>query len=421
MAFLNRAQSASLSWRLRHRISDIRLRYGLSLSARAELRREKRPEGWMDKPADSVLAEGLAWIGRAQDHSSSADGGVACHYCLVKGWGTSYPETTGYIVPTLIREGTRRNNESLLRRARRMLDWLVRIQLHSGTFQAGPVGVAPIVPVTFNTGQILIGLAAGVSAFGESYQDAMVAAADWLVETQDSDGCWRKYPTPYAMPGEKSYETHVSWGLFEAARLEPARGYAEAAIRNIDWALSHCGSNGWFANCCLTDPQAPLTHTIGYVLRGVIEAFLFTGDRKFLEQACKTAEGALQALRPDGFLPGRLNDRWQGTVTWSCLTGTAQLAICWLLLYGETGDSRFYQAAQIANRYVRGTVRLEGPLETRGAVKGSFPISGGYERFQYPNWACKFLIDAIRLEETVSGGNRKPAAALGASAASSSD
>ena len=48
------------------------------------------------------------------------------------------------------------------------------------------------------------------------------------------------------------------------------------------------------------------------------------------------------------------------------------------LLYVETGDSRFYQAAQIANRYVRGTVRLEGPPETRGAVKGSFPISGGY-------------------------------------------
>jgi hypothetical protein len=211
-----------------------------------------------------------------------------------------------------------------------MLDWLVSIQLHSGTFQAGPVGVVPIVPVTFNTGQILIGLAAGVSAFGESYHDAMVAAADWLVETQDSDGCWRKYPTPYAMPGEKTYETHVSWGLFEAARLEPTRGYAEAAIRNIDWALTHCGSNGWFANCCLTDPQAPLTHTIGYVLRGVIEAFLFTGDRRFLEQACKTAEGALQALRSDGFLPGRLNDRWQGTVSWSCLTGTAQLAICWL-------------------------------------------------------------------------------------------
>jgi hypothetical protein len=99
------------------------------------------------------------------------------------------------------------------------------------------------------------------------------------------------------------------------------------------------------------------------------------------------------------------------------LTGTAQFAICWLLLCVETGNSPFYQIARIANRYVRGTVRLEGPPETRGVVKGSFPIAGSYGRFQYPNWACKFLIDDIRLKGTVSGG-RKPAAALGASAAS---
>jgi len=50
---------------------------------------------------------------------------------------------------------------------------------------------------------------------------------------------------------------------------------------------------------------------------------------------------------------------------------------------------------------VRRSVRLDGPPETRGAVKGSFPVSGGYVRFQYPNWACKFFIDAISLERTL--------------------
>jgi hypothetical protein len=51
-------------------------------------------------------------------------------------------------------------------------------------------------------------------------------------------------------------------------------------------------------------------------------------------------------------------------------------------------------------------------------VKGSFPVSGGYAPFQYPNWACKFLIDAIRLEKTVSEEMREPAAALSARAGS---
>ena len=413
-----RSQSASLRQRLRRRASALCSRYGLSYSARAELSREQSPEAWQDNPAERVLDEGLAWIGRAQDQSLSADGGVARHYCLVNGWGTSYPETTGYIVPTLIREGAVNGDDRKLERARKMLDWLVSIQLPCGAFQGGPIGAAPLVPVTFNTGQILLGLAAGVAEFGPAYRKAMVAAADWLTQTQDRDGCWRRYPTPYAMPGEKSYETHVAWGLFEAARLAPNRGYAEAAMRNVHWALSQQSGNGWFANCCLTDSQVPLTHTIGYVLRGLVEAYLFTGDRNLLQKACRTAEGVLSALRPDGFLPGRLSSRWEGAVSWCCLTGTAQIAICWLLLYAETGDLRFHRAAVAGNRYVRNTVRLEGPPETRGAVKGSLPVSGGYAPFQYPNWACKFLIDAIRLEKTVGEEMREPAASLSARAGS---
>ena len=386
---------------LTSRIRDARIRYGISAAARAEMRREQRISSHTDCPIDRTITESLAWIGRAQDNSTSADGGVARHYCLVTGWGGSYPETTGYIVPTLIREWQAGRDAELLERARRMLDWLVEIQMPSGAFRGGVTSDGPAIPVTFNTGQILIGLAAGVSHFGPVYRNAMIGAADWLVQTQDDDGCWRKHATPYAQPGEKTYETHVAWGLFEAARLASGRGYAEAANKNLAWALSHKGDNGWFHHCCLTDPVNPLTHTIGYALRGLIEGYLFTRDGEILEMANQTAEGVLLALRPDGFLPGRLDSQWRGTVPWSCLTGTAQMAACWLLLYRETGNPRLREAAFAANRYLRGTVRLDGPLETRGAVKGSFPVSGNYLKFQYPNWACKFFIDALSLEKAV--------------------
>ncbi len=365
------------------------------------MKREQQPEARQDIPIDVAISEALAWIARAQDHSLSADGGVARHYCLVSGWGMSYPETTGYIVPTIIREGRKRGDVSLLDRARRMLDWLVSIQMPNGAFRGGAMGDSPVVPVAFNTGQILLGLAAGVSEFGVDYRPAMLAAADWLVRTQDNDGCWRKHPSPFAAPGEKTYETHAAWGLFEAARLESSYGYAEAAMRNLHWALSHQNSAGWFANCCLTDPLNPLTHTIGYLLRGLIAGYEFTGDGKILKQARETGEGALTALQPDGFLPGRLDCRWRGTVSWSCLTGSSQIAACWLLLYRATGDLRFRTAGLAANRYVRSTLRLDGPSETRGAVKGSFPVSGDYLKFQYPNWACKFFIDSNSLERTV--------------------
>jgi hypothetical protein len=385
--------------RVRRRIWDLGFHSVISSAARLEMKREVRTEARRDISIDVAVNEAVAWLERAQDNSLSADGGVARHYGLFSGWSASYPETTGYIVPTLISEARLRGNDVLLNRTRKMLDWLVRIQMPCGAFQGSTVDNPLVIPVTFNTGQILLGLAAGTKEFGLTYRKAMLSAADWLLETQDPDGCWRKHPTPFAIPGEKTYETHVAWGLFEAARLEGGNGYGEAAMRNVYWALSQQNEAGWFENCCLTDPGNPLTHTIGYALRGLVEAYRFSGDQKILQAAVKTAEGVLGALRPDGFLPGRLNRRWQSTLNWSCLTGTEQIAACWLLLYRHTHDQRFHDAALAANRYVRETLNLSGSPEVRGAVKGSFPVSGEYERFQYPSWASKFLIDANRLEQ----------------------
>ena len=342
-------QILGLAQRAKSKLLELRIRHGISSAARAEAKREQRAESRQDVPVDLAIREGLAWLGRAQDQSRSADGGVARHYCLVTGWGDSYPETTGYIIPTLIREARISGDSSLLDRAQKMLDWLVSIQMPSGAFQGGTIGESPVVPVTFNTGQTLIGLAAGVNEFGAAYRNAMVNAADWLVGTQDPDGCWRKYSTPFAAPGEKAYEAHVSWGLLEAARLEPGRGYAEAAMRNMHWALSHQNSGGWFSNCCLSDPVNPLTHTLGYVLRGLIAGYEFSGDAKILHEVCLTAQGALGALRSDGFLPGRIDSQWRGTVSWACLTGTVQMAACWLSLYRATGDVRFRNAGLLAN------------------------------------------------------------------------
>jgi len=317
------------------------------------------------------------------------------------GWAASYPETTGYIVPTILAQARLRNDDLLRDRARRMLDWLVSIQLPGGGFQGGMVNQAPVVPVTFNTGQILMGLAAGAKEFGAPYRGPMIAAGDWLVQTQDPDGCWRRYPTPFAGPGEKSYETHVSWGLIEAERVEPDRGYVEAALRNVRWALTHQRANGWFDRCCLSDPTQPLTHTVGYVLRGLLEVERFVDDASLLAAALRTADGILSAIRADGALPGKLDSEWRGTVTWSCLTGNVQIAHALLLLYEKTGDRRYRDAAYGLNAAVRRTLRMDDPIEMRGAVKGSFPIDGDYGTFECINWGTKFAIDSYTAEHRI--------------------
>lgn len=374
--------------------------------AKAEWRRDRRGLNTEDPGIDCTVAEAVRWLGRAQDNSMSQDGGVARDYNLLKGcWNVSYPETTGYIVPTLLDYACRTGLAGPRDRARRMLDWLVSIQMRDGSFQAGLINQNPIVPAVFNTGQILIGLAAGVQEFGdERYHTSMCRAADWLVSVQDRDGCWRKYPSPFAKPGERTYDTHVAWGLFEAARIETDRSYGEAGMMNVRWALSYQRDNGWFDACCLTDSTQPLTHTIGYALRGLLEAYRYSQDITLLEAGRRTANGLMAAQGVDGFLPGRLDASWRGTVPWTCLTGNVQIAACWFLLDGWTGDRRYGSAASAANHYVRRTIVLDGPAEIRGAVKGCFPADGGYGMYKYLNWACKFFIDAQLMEQNYPAG-----------------
>lgn len=371
----------------------------LTEAAIAERESDLRGLSELDPGNDAVLNEAVAWLGRAQDNSASNDGGVARDYSLIEGWNSSYPETTGYIIPTLINFSRITGDQTALKRAQRMLDWLISIQFEDGGFQGSVIGAEPVIPVTFNTGQILLGLASGTEEFGDRYRGPMKRAADWLVATQDDDGCWRRHRSPFTEPTDKAYETHVSWGLFEAARVEPESRYADAALANIRWALGLQNENGWFRECCLSEPEHPLTHTIGYVLRGVIEAYRFTGNKEFLDASMRTADSLVGAQAADGSLPGRLDENWEGTVDWTCLTGNAQIAACWLLLFAETGNTQYLEAAKAANRFVRRTIRLDGPDESRGAVKGSFPVSGGYCTYEYPNWATKFLIDSLLLEQ----------------------
>jgi len=185
-----------------------------------------------------VIAEGLSWLGIAQDNSTTRDGGAARHFSIKSGWSSSYPETTGYIVATLLDGRFDPEPAISIERAIRMLDWLTSIQFDDGGFQGGMVDQQPRVPVTFNTGQILIGLSAGAT-IDPAYERAMVRAADWLVATQDSDGCWRKFATPFAKKDEKKPTKRTFLSAFFAAHARnPHRGYQSAGLKQVDWALT---------------------------------------------------------------------------------------------------------------------------------------------------------------------------------------
>jgi hypothetical protein len=89
--------------------------------ARSANRRDHRLGLGSDPGIDTTVAASLRWLARAQDCSASRDGGVSRHYSLLTGWATSYPETTGYIVPTML-DNAPEFGIDLRVRGKRMLD-----------------------------------------------------------------------------------------------------------------------------------------------------------------------------------------------------------------------------------------------------------------------------------------------------------
>ncbi len=176
--------------------------------------------------------------------------------------------------------------------------------------------------------------------------------------------------------------------------------YLDAAVRNVQWALTQMHPNGWLENNDLEDNERPLTHTIAYATRGILEVGSIAGNSAFVDAAARMARAVAQSPAPRwglartaGFRPGSAASRW------TCVTGNAQMAIIWQRLAAETGEHSWKAAAESANRFNLSIQDLTASDEAvRGGMPGSYPRSGGYMKNRYPNWAAKFFMDALMLQ-----------------------
>ena len=349
--------------------------------------------------ARTGLQSAAEWLMRAQD--ASGGGGVSSHYDVAKHqWAGAYPETTGYIIPTFFRYAEFSGNSEYRERAVRMAAWESDIQLPDGGVRAGTMDATQVVPTIFNTGQVLFGwLTAWQQTQDVRFRDSAMRAADWLVAAQDPDGAWRRFASPFAAHTVNTYNTRVAFALAKASLVLQEPRYLDAAVRNVEWALTQAHPNGWLENNDLEDNERPLTHTIAYATRGILEVGLLAGNTSFVDVAARMAHAVAQSQRRDGALPGRLDAHWQSASRWTCVTGNAQMAIIWQRLASETGNQSGSTAAERAvqfNLSIQDMTNAEAGI--RGAMPGSHPRSGGYMKNRYPNWAAKFFMDALMLQ-----------------------
>jgi hypothetical protein len=361
------------------------------------------------------ITAGLEWLKHAQDQTY--DGGVSAWYSLVTGWRPSYIETTGYIISTFLDAYEYTGENEFLKRAITMGDFLLAMQHPLGGFRTHvPEQQLESEPTVFNTGQDLIGLT-DLVMFGAKHPNVLSAkkrqlyltsalkAAEFLCEIQEPDGSWYHYTygnTTHA------YHTRVAWGLLKVWEVSRVGRYKKAAVKNLGWAAKLQTTSGWFDNAHLPppNPHVPYTHTIAYSIEGFLWSGLLLKRQDWIEIAMRAARPLAEYFLKHNFLPGTFADNWVSNDRYSCLTGDAQLALVWSSLYQQTNEQLFRRAASEMIEYLKTQQNIDGSSDDiRGALAGSSPLYGdifrnqGYCRLAYPNWAVKFFVDALLLEE----------------------
>jgi hypothetical protein len=368
-----------------------------------EARRDLHASDRIAYDDEKHIRETGEWLCRAQDFSG--DDGVSRGYIAAKtnahgriGWQPSYPETTGYIIPTMFELSRYLKNPSYAARAIRMADWECTIQMESGAVMGSVVTASP-TPAIFNTGQVILGwIAAYQESRNERYLDAAVRAGDFLLAVQETNGSWVKGNSRYALNRATTYNSRVAWALIMLGHAAGREAYVSAGRRNIEHAIGKQLENGWFRENCLNDPDNPLLHTIVYATRGILESGIALSEPSYVNAAIRTLDRLVGCQRPDGGLPGRFRTDWSSDESWDCLTGDAQAAIAWLRAHAVTGREQYQKAARAAIDFIKRSQNLVHPSPgIRGGVKGSFPFDGPYGQYEMLNWAAKFFCDALMM------------------------
>jgi hypothetical protein len=370
---------------------------------------------YVEQHTHSDMEKSLHHAARWLIHSikSGATHGSGTYYWNT-GWTSGYPETTGYIIDTLVRysKDTKAPWSSEAKEASSMaLHWLLSIQHEDGGWPGGYVHQNR-PSVVFNTGQILRGMFNYYShcANEEERQKILSSvrkAIHWIWNQLDEEG---KFSRNDFMGAIRVYGTYVVAPILQWVEVFPneKEAWEKHARVHLDWVLSQQSDSSWFANCdnTLHKNHKPIIHTLAYTIDGMWDCGVYLNDEKYKASALKAATVLRDLFLEKGILKGRYDQHWKGSEAF-IPTGGAQLAIVWhKMACAHEGD--LFAMARSRMNLLLSVIATRGAresIDTAGAITGSFPLWGRYEPFALPNWATKYLADSL-MNELNEGNDR---------------
>lgn len=315
-------------------------------------------------------------------------GGYAHSFHLAYGWQPAYPETTGYIIPSLLEADRVLQDARIAPSVRSALAWLEDLQAPEGFYCD-----LHNRPQVFDTGQILIGF----NYIAEHHPDlhpvaaALQRAADWLAAVQEADGAFVRFAyhnRPHA------YYSRVGAALVKAGLLLDDAKLRQAGIRNLDWTVAQQQENGFFRHSSFDDQPAFL-HTMIYIIEGLLDGYELANNARYYQSCLKFTDHLLTRPRSVSLPRSQYNEDFSIHNSHLCLTGLAQWATVCLRLWRLTERQAYVDEAYRVIAYLKTRQILAGHGNIKGALPGSVPIYGNYMRYAFPNWGVKFFMDSL--------------------------
>jgi len=297
----------------------------------------------------STYKKTMSWI-----EKNTVDGeGIINNTSLQK----SYPEVTGYYIPTLIKWGYK---ETAIQYAK----WLCLIQKPDGSWY----DTEDKMPYVFDSAQILKGLLA-VRDIYPYVDDNILKGCEWILTNMEASGRLKAPDNSIWNSKEYSELIHLYCllPLVEASEVFHIERYKKAAFSALNYYKENFIDN--------IMEFGLLSHFYAYV----IEALLDMGEIDIVRKAMSKLE---KYQDETGKVPAYKD------VDWVCSTGLFQLALIWFRLGDlKHGKKAFEYACKLQNPS-GGWYGSYAVVEDEKKINDYFPHSE-------ISWAAKYFLDAL--------------------------